>query len=297
MPASSPLSNSFDFSQVLKSGDHVAWPQGTGEPTGLTARLMSQAPELPRATLVLGMVSTATLATPNLSCFDFLCINGAGNTRVAVARSGVRVIPAHISALPSLIASRRIPVDVALIRVRPTNQPDVYSLGVMVDYVHELIAAARVVVAEIDEQMPLVGGDALVPAGTITHFVRTDREGPGIDDPVPGDTDVLIAQRIAAIIPDRATVQVGVGGLPVAMCAALKDHKDLGLHSGVIPDAVVPLLEAYRSLAGCSARSGCSGTPMPTRPSPCGAHNTRTRAGRTRASGRCIRSIQPSPLI
>lgn len=237
-------SSKFDFAQVLRDGDHVIWPQGTGEPTGLSGALIAGAPEWPKFTLVVGMVTTPTLGNLRGDNPGFLCLNGAGGARKAVDLSGGRVIPAHVSALPDLIRSRRVPVDVVLIRVRPTADPDVMSLGVMVDFVHEMVDAARVVIAEIDERMPLTRDDALIARSKITHFTMADGPDPVLPDPVPSASDVAVAQRVAALIPDRATVQFGVGGLPVAVCAALKGHKDLGLHSGVIPDCSVDLIEA-----------------------------------------------------
>src|SRR5262245_44570797 len=123
----------FRFLTILRDGDHVAWPQGSGEPTSLTARLLSQALELPPFTVVLGMVTTETLNHPNARRLNYLCLNGAGGARVATDTSHNRVVPAHLSAMPYLIASRRLRVDVALVRVRPTSNRDVFSLGVMVD--------------------------------------------------------------------------------------------------------------------------------------------------------------------
>lgn len=237
-------SAAFAFERVLREGDHVMWPQGTGEPTGLSAALIAQAEALPPFTLVPGMVVTKTLreaVSPNIS---YLCLNGAAQTRQAVAASRGRVLTAHVSALPEMILSRRIPVDVALVRVRPTDVKETLSLGVMVDYVREMIQAARVVIAEIDERMPLTRQDALIPRAAITHLTRADGPEPMLPDPAPSADDLALATRVARLIPDRATVQLGIGGLPVAVSAALKDHKDLGLHSGVIPDAVVGLIES-----------------------------------------------------
>jgi acyl-CoA hydrolase len=258
-------SSELDLTGIVVEGDFVAWPQGTGEPTGLTARLMEQAPSLRGVTLVLGMVTTDTLdRSQNV---DFLCLNGAANTRRATARSGNRVIPAHLSSIPDLILSRRIRVDVALVRVRPTSDPDTFSLGVMVDFVHEMIDAARVVIAEIDERMPRTSGDVFVSRDRITHFVIADGDEPMIADAGPSETDFAVARRVAELIPDRATVQFGVGGMPVAVCRALSAHKDLGLHSGVIPDAAVDLIEAgvitnrhKRADEGVSVTGGLFGT-------------------------------------
>lgn len=237
-------SGDFDFSAVLQAGDHVMWPQGTGEPTGLSGRLVRSAQDLPPMTLVLGMVTTPTLREIQGDSVDFLCLNGAAETRRAVAASKGRVIPAHVSAIPELIRSRRIPVDVALIRVRPFENSYMFSLGVMVDFVHEMIASARVVIAEIDERLPLTSGDALISADSITHLTIADGLEPSLPDPVPSESDRALAARVVELVPDRATIQLGVGGLPAAVCAALKDHRDLGLHSGVIPDAAVDLMES-----------------------------------------------------
>lgn len=238
-------SSSFDFKQVLREGDYIAWPQGVGEPTGLTSALMQQGPGLPRSTLVLGMVTTRTLAEAESSGFDFLCLNGAAGTRKAAALSKNRVIPAHVSSIPNLILTRRIPVDVALIRVRSTDNPGIYSLGVMADFVHELVQMARVVIAEVDERMPLMeSGDALISRDCIAHFVEADGAEPLIFDPDPSPEELAVAERVAQLIPDRSTVQFGVGGMPVAVCRALRGHKDLGLHSGVIPDAAIDLIES-----------------------------------------------------
>jgi len=232
----------FDFSSVLRAGDHVAWPQGPGEPVGLTHRLMEQQGALPRVTLVLGMVTSKTLDASAAAGFDYLCLNGAGNARKAAAYSGNRIVPAHLSAIPGLIAARRIPVDVALIRARPTDDPGMLSLGVVCDFVHEMVAAARVVVVELDERMPLTGHDALIPRGRVTHFTHADRDEPLLPDPEPSALDLAVARRVAELVPDRATIQIGIGAIAAAVCAALKDHRGLGLHSGVIPDGAVGLI-------------------------------------------------------
>lgn len=237
-------STAFDFRSVLRAGDHVMWPQGTGEPTGLTAALVAQLPDLPPVTLTLGMVTTDTLKAIPPNSVRYLTLNGAAETRRAVAASGGQVIPVHVSAIPGLIAGRRIPVDVALIRVRRVAGTGWLSLGVMVDFVHEMVEAARVVVAEIDERMPITGDDALIAADRISHLTLADGPEPQLFDPVPTETDRALAALVAGLIPDRATVQFGVGGLPVAVCAALGGHRDLGIHSGVVQDALVDLIEA-----------------------------------------------------
>lgn len=264
---SAPAAASFDFRNVLKEGDHIAWPQGTGEPTGLTARLMQQGADLPKTTLVLGMTTSHTLDAVDPERFGFLCFNGAAQTRKAAALSQNRVIPAHVSAIPGLINNRHVPIDVALIRLRPTRDPGVLSLGVMVDFVHEMVTAARVVIAEIDDRLPVTADDALISRDQIDYFVVADGIEPMINEPEPSDGDREVARRVAELVPDRATVQFGVGGLPAAVCRALGNHQDLGLHSGVIGDSAIDLIESgvitnrYKGLgAGVSVTGGLFGT-------------------------------------
>jgi acetyl-CoA hydrolase len=99
-----------------------------------------------------------------------------------------------------------------------------------------------VVVAEIDPRLPLTGQDALVSAEDIDVFTEADADEVFLPDPEPSGAELAVAAKVAEIIPDRATVQLGIGGLPVAMCRALAGHRELGLHSGVVPDGVVALM-------------------------------------------------------
>ncbi|MCO5072209.1 MAG: hypothetical protein M9944_13470 [Rhizobiaceae bacterium] len=236
-------SSEFDFASVLQSGDHVAWPQGTGEPTGLTAALVEATPSLPDYVAVLGMVTTRTPKAMTENGARFLCLNGAAGTRIAAAVSGNRIVPSHVSAVPGLIRARRLRTDVVLIRVRPTNEAGMFSVGVVADFVQEMVNAARVVVAEIDDRLPLTADDALIASERIDYLTLADGLEPLLPDAVPNPTEIEVARHVAEIIPDRATIQLGIGGLPTAVCAALAGHKDLGIHSGVIPDCAVDLLE------------------------------------------------------
>lgn len=236
-------SSCFDFASVLREGDVISWPQGPGEPLGLTGQLVTMRHALPRVRLLVGMLTQTALTTAASDRFDITCLNGAGDARRLAALPGTRIMPIHVSEMPELISSGRVRVDVVLLRVRPTSEPGVYSLGVIADWVQDLVAAARVVVAEIDPRLPLTGGDALLGGERVTHFTEADAGEVLMPDPRPSDTDRAIAARVAELIPDGATVQFGIGGLPTAVCAALADHRCLGIHSGIITDAVVDLIE------------------------------------------------------
>lgn len=238
-----PASSQFDFKQVLRPGDVVAWPQGSGEPRGLTRRLVEQRGELPRVELFVGMTTSETLSPDHADRFRFRGLNGAGSNRKLTAAAVLDIIPTHVSTVPGLIRSRAIPVDVVLIRARPHPRPGFFTVGVVADYTQALIEAARCVIAELDERLPITSQDALVPRDAIDILVSGDADEILLPDPEPSPIDARVAEQVAGVIPHRATVQLGIGSLPVAVCRALAGHRDLGIHSGVISDVVVDLVD------------------------------------------------------
>ena len=236
-------SSAFDYTSHIRAGDVVTWPQGTGEPLGLTCRLVEQRHALPPLDIFVGMSSSKTLAPGQADRFRFRALNGAGNNRTLTAANVADIVPCYVSAIPGLIRSGAIRVDVVLLRVRPHPKPGYYTVGVMADFVPALVAKARCVIAEIDPRLPLTAQDALVAAGDIDVLTECDAGEILLPDPEPDEIDQRVAAHVAALIPDGATIQMGVGGLPVAVCRALEHHRELGVHSGVISDVIVTLVE------------------------------------------------------
>jgi acyl-CoA hydrolase len=234
----------FDLAQVLRPGSVVAWPQGTGEPLGLTAQLVSRRHELPPVTLFIGMCTGTTLLPEHADFLTMRGLNGAGHNRVIAGAGVLDIIPAHVSAVPGLLRSGAIKVDVALIRARAHPQAGYVTTGVVADFTQAMIESAGCVVAELDDRLPLTGQDALIPIGAIDHFVAATGPEMLLTDPEPTTIDIQVAAQVAAFIPDRATVQLGIGSLPVAVARALSGHRDLGIHTGVVSDVLVDLVEA-----------------------------------------------------
>lgn len=243
MPIRSGPSSALDFSPYVRAHDVVTWPQGTGEPLGLTRRLVEQRHQLPPLELFVGMMASETLRPEHADRFRFRGLNGAGTTRALTTANLLDIIPAYVSAVPALIRSRAIRVDVVLLRVRPHPGRGFFTVGVMADFVPAMVQAARCVIAEIDERLPVTSQDALVAGEDIDVLTECDADEILLPDPEPTETEMRVAANVAGLIPDGATIQLGVGGLPAAVCRALGDHKDLGVHSGVISDAVVDLVE------------------------------------------------------
>jgi acyl-CoA hydrolase len=237
------LSSTFDFFAHLQADDVVTWPQGTGEPLGLTRRLVEQRHALPPLQLFVGMTASKTLSPEQADRFRFRVLNGAGSTRKLTAANVADIVPCYVSAVPALVRSGAIRVDILLLRVKPHPKPGYFTVGVMADFIPALVAAARCVIAEIDERLPVTGQDALVAASDIDVLTQCDADEILLPDPEPDEVDKRVAAHVAALIPDGATIQVGVGGLPVAVCRALGKHRDLGVHSGVISDVIVDLVE------------------------------------------------------
>ena len=233
----------FDFSQVLRAGDVITWPQATGEPAGLTRRLVAQRAELPRVTIFVGISVSDTLLPAHADHFRFRGLNGAGTNRRLAAAGVLDIVPAHVSKVPGLMRSRALPVDVALIRVRPHPKPGYYSVGVMADFTQAMVGAARCVIGEMDERMPVTSQDALIPCEAVHSLTTADCDEWLMPDGEPSPIDVRVAQQVANVVPDRATLQIGIGSLPVAVCQALMSHRALGVHSGVLCDGLVGLIE------------------------------------------------------
>lgn len=243
MPTRSGPSSTLDFSRHVRADDVVTWPQGTGEPLGLTRRLVEQRHALPPLELFVGMMTSKTLKPEHADRFRFRGLNGAGTTRTLTTANLLDIVPAYVSAVPALIRSRAIRVDVVLLRVRPHPKPRFFTVGVMADFIPAMVQAARCVIAEIDERLPITSQDALVAEEAIDVLTECDADEILLPDPEPTETDMRVASNVAGVIPDAATIQLGVGGLPVAVCRALEHHEDLGVHSGVISDVVVDLVE------------------------------------------------------
>lgn len=228
------------LAEFVRAGDVIAWPQGPGEPLALTEALVAQREQLQMPDLLFGWTASDTLQTAYAKHFRFRALNGAGNSR-RVTGIG-EIVPTHVSSLPGLIRGGQIRIDIALVQVRPLTDGR-FTLGVVCDFTEAMIRAARVVIALVNPSLPATGGDACVAADDIDLLVESDDRIIEMPDPVPSAIERRVAEHVAALIPDRATVQLGVGTLPVAVAQALANHRELGVHSGVVTDVLVDLVE------------------------------------------------------
>jgi len=228
------------FADHLRPHDVIGWPQGPGEPLALTEALVAQGKDLRAPVLFFGLSSSNTLRPEHGEHFTFRALNGAGTNRGISAMADI--VPCHVSSVPMLLRGGHLRVDVALIQVKPLPS-GAFTLGVIADFTQALIRQARLVIALVNPALPATGGDARVDSEDIDLLVESDDRLIDMPDPEPSAVERAVAQQVAALIPDRATVQLGVGTLPAAVARALSDHRELGMHSGVVSDALVDLVE------------------------------------------------------
>ena len=228
------------LAEYVRPGDVIGWPQSPGEPLALTEALVAQRAELGRPELFFGFTQSETLRPEIGEHFGFRALNGAGTSRRVTGMADI--LPCYVSAIPSLVRGGHLPLHVMLVQVKPLSEGR-FTLGVISDFTEAMIRTARVVIALVNPALPETGGDALVDADDIDVLVESDTRIIDMPDPAPSEVELEVARKVAALIPDKATVQLGVGTLPVAVAQALGSHRELGVHSGVVSDVLVDLVE------------------------------------------------------
>lgn len=164
--------------------------------------------------------------------------------RRPIAEGRADFIPIFLSDIPGLFSSGAVPLDVALLQVSPPDAHGMCSLGTSCDAAKAAAESARVVIAEINAQMPRTHGNNVVPLARIGAFIATDR--PLVEHAVEAETPVeaRIGELVADLVEDGSTLQMGIGGIPDAVLARLHGKRDLGIHSEMFSDRVVDLVES-----------------------------------------------------
>ncbi len=176
--------------------------------------------------------------------FFSISLFAAAPVREAIAAGRGDYIPIFLSDIPALFTSGRVPLDVALLQLSPPDAHGYCTLGSSVDTALAASRAARLVIAEINEQMPRTHGNTLVPFSRIDAFTVTDRPLAVLPPSKPSVVEDAIGGHIAALVPDRATLQMGIGAIPDAALRRLFEKHDLGIHTEMFSDGIVDLVEA-----------------------------------------------------
>jgi acyl-CoA hydrolase len=232
-----------DLSQFVRPGDTVLVGQGAGEPRSLVEALIAQRHALGLISVFIGGSYTGLLRAEHADALRFRAIGGVGTTSALTRAGVVEIVPIHLGTIPELISSGRLNVDVVFVQLSEADGNGRHSLGLIADYLQAAIATARVTIAEVNPRVPYTHGDTAVDAAKLAAVVRDDRALIELPPRTVRDEDRAIARFVAALVPDGATVQVGVGATPDAVLAELRGHHDLGVHTGLLTEAVVDLVE------------------------------------------------------
>jgi 4-hydroxybutyrate CoA-transferase len=166
------------------------------------------------------------------------------NARAAVNEGRADYVPTFLSDVPRLFQSGAVPLDAVLVNVTPPDRHGFCSLGVSVEAMHAAIRSARLVIAQVNAGMPRTLGESFIHVDEIDLGVEVDI--PPYERPVGpiGEIERRIGAFVADLVPDGATLQLGIGAIPAATALALRDRKDLGIHTEMFTDSIVDLVEA-----------------------------------------------------
>jgi 4-hydroxybutyrate CoA-transferase len=232
----------------VESGTRIFMTGNVSVPQKLLAALVERAPNLQNVEICQALsVGPADYVNPSME--GHLRVNTlfiSDNVRKAVHEGRADFTPVLLSEFPLLFKNKVLPVDVALVHVSPPDEHGFCSLGVEVGLTKSPAESAKLIIAEVNEQMPRTLGDSFIHVSRLHHIVPVNY--PVAELPMGGKGDDQISKKIAGyiaeMIPDGATMQMGIGAIPDAVLGFLGDKKDLGIHSEMFSDGVVRLVES-----------------------------------------------------
>lgn len=234
--------------QLIESGDSIYIQGSTSIPEVLSQALADRGNELRDVTVYAAFAvgrCEAPYCRPEFKdVFKVKSLFVANNIRRWLAEGYGTTIPAFLGEIPALFRDGTLPLDAVFLNVSPPDKDGYCSYGVSADLAVSATECARKVIVQVNRSMPYSYGDALIHVSEIDAAVEVDEPLVEVPTAVPTETDQAIGRYIAEMIPDGATLQIGVGGIPNAVLSALKDHRHLGLHTEAMTDGVLPLLES-----------------------------------------------------
>jgi acyl-CoA hydrolase len=230
-----------DIVNAVGPGDLLVAGQVLGEPTALLDTLFTEHRGLGGVRLFVGMSVSSVLdrAPQDLRLLSFV---GMGTNGKLLAQGRLGLVPCHMSDLGWAVTAGPLRPDVALVLVSPPDSDGLCSLGVASDYIWPAVAAARLVLAEINPNVPRIAGDTAIPFERLDGFVESDRKLPDYPRSVPSATEETIGKRVADFVSDGSCIQIGVGRLGEAVLNAAPAYRDLGVHTGMVGETILELM-------------------------------------------------------
>lgn len=232
--------------KVVESGEAVFIHTAGGTPKKLVEALANRGGELSDVTIY--QMHTEGMASyvegPNKDAFKVNALFVGRNIRNAIAEGNADFIPSFFSEVPLMFRRGVLPVDVAMIQVSPPDKHGYCSLGVSVETTRAAVDVAKKVIAQINPRMPRTHGDGLMHVSKFDACIEFEEEITELPQHPLSEDEKRIGEHVAGIIEDGATLQMGIGAIPDAVLSCLGNHKDLGVHTEMFSDGVLPLVES-----------------------------------------------------
>ncbi len=230
----------------ISSGDRLYLGGGAGVPKVLIDGLTRRANELSdvEITHILTFADAPYVRPEFQKSVRVNALFIGPNVREAVQKGQADFTPIFLSEIPGLFRNGLLPIDAALISLSPPDEHGFCSFGVEVGTSKPAAESARIIIAEINRQMPRTLGDCFIHVSRLTHVVEVDYPLPLAPQGGSSKRHLQVGQHIAEMIPDGATLQMGIGSIPDAVLQNLGNHKDLGVHTELFSDGVIDMVEA-----------------------------------------------------
>lgn len=231
----------------IKSGDRVVVGHAAGVPVETIEAMIAAKEQYQNVEMVhMYTLGEGAYMAPDLAPhFRHNSLFIGGNARKALEENRADYTPVFFHEVPRLFREGVLPVDVAIVMLSPPNEEGYCSFGVSCDYSKPGAECAKIVIAEVNDQMPFIaGGDNLIHVSKIDHIVEISRPLFELPAPKIGDIEKAIGQYCAQLVEDGATLQLGIGSIPDAVLLSLKDKKHLGIHTEMFSDGLIDLVEA-----------------------------------------------------
>ena len=232
--------------KIVKSGNRVFIHGSAATPVHLVKELQNRHDELENIELI----SITNLGDINFDkpeyrkSFFFNSLFVSANTRSVVNSSDGDYVPVFLSQIPQLFRKNILPIDVALIQVSPPDAHGYCTLGTSVDIAKAAVETSKIIIAQVNPKMPRTHGDGFLHIKKIHSLVWHETDLPEVDySSKATDAMIKIGKNVAALIDDGATLQMGIGSIPDQVLQNLQDHKNLGIHTEMLSDGIIPLLE------------------------------------------------------
>jgi 4-hydroxybutyrate CoA-transferase len=230
---------------TIRSGEQVFLHGACATPTVLLDALVARAAEL-RDVGVVHLHAEGPgphLAPAMAPHFRHRALFIGANARAAIAEGRAEYVPIFLSDVPRALGRDALTIDHALVNVTPPDRHGFCSLGASVDVALAAVRVAKRVVAQLNRALPRTLGDGAIHVREIDYGVEVDVPPYEVPPPPIGDVERRIGERVAALVPDGATLQMGIGAVPGAVALALINHRDLGIHTEMFTDVIVDLVE------------------------------------------------------